>query len=208
MVFSGFSKKQKSEVLSVTLNAAKQYTIQYPCRTTQRGLLKPGRFVISSRFPLGIFNAWAYFQPEEICVVYPNPQGQKQFPLNEQEDEEADFGEKSGTDDFAGFRKYRAGDAINSIAWKAYAREQGLLVKQFSGDGVEVLILSWEAVAHLNDIESRLSQLCYWIILADQSGLQYGLEIPNIKIEPAYGSQHKEFCLEQLARYGNIDKAK
>ena len=146
--------------------------------------------------------AWSYFQPEHECLVYPEPKGSKQFPAFTVNDDESDYGTQSGTDDFAGFRKYKAGDPVHSISWKAYAKEQGLLVKQFSGKGSETLILNWESVSNLNSIESRLSQLCYWVLLADQASIQYGLEIPTANIDPGLGKNHKEQCLEALARYG------
>jgi len=135
-------------------------------------------------------------------MVYPTPNGQKQLPLNTLNEDDLDYGSQSGTDDFAGFRKYRPGDPVNSIAWKAFAREQGLLVKQFSGKGSQTLILNWESVSHISDVESRLSQLCYWILLANKTSIHYGLEIPDVKIEPDHGAHHKELCLEALARYG------
>lgn len=197
-----FSKsKDKTQVL-IGVNSGKQIMINYPCRAEKRGVLKLERLKISTHFPLGIFTAWSYIEPEDYCLVYPAPDGKEQMPLNISDSENADYGKQSGTDDFAGFRKYRAGDPINSIAWKAYAREQGLLVKQFSGKGTQILLFDWESVAQLNDIEARLSQLCYWIILADKMSMHYGLDIPGSRVEPSFGTYHKECCLEKLAYYG------
>ena len=167
-------------------------------------MLKSKRLRISSDFPLGLFMAWAYFQPEQECLVYPEPKGQKKLPaFSINEDDDAEYGSQSGVDDFSGFRKYKAGDPVHSISWKAYAKEQGLLVKQFSGKGSETLLLSWDAVSHINSIESRLSQLCYWILLAEQASIQYALELPSIKFEAGFGNHHKQQCLEALARYGS-----
>jgi uncharacterized protein (DUF58 family) len=195
---------KRSDIIkeSISIEAGKQTTSYYPVESRRRGLLKIERLRISSTFPLGIFIAWAYFNPENDCLVYPAPQGQKQLPLKTLSEEDADYGSEAGTDDFAGFRKYRPGDPVNSIAWKAFAREQGLLVKQFSGKGSQTLILSWDSVSHINSIESRLCQLCYWIIIAEQTSIHYGLEIPNNSIEPGHGAHHKERCLEALACYG------
>lgn len=195
-------KKIRGQKISMAIEASKQSTSFYPIQSRKRGTLSTGRLRISTSFPLGIFSAWSYFEPEYSCLVYPAPVGQKQLPVNTSHDDEVDFGTGPGTDDFAGFRKYRPGDPVSSIAWKAYAREQGLLVKQFSGKGSQTLILSWESVIHLSDIESRLSQLCYWVLLADKTSLHYGLEIPDIEIEPGHGEVHKQCCLEALARYG------
>lgn len=197
-----FRKKTERPIVSMGLEAGKQSTCHYPIPTNNRGVLILERLKISTNFPLGIFSAWAYYKPDFECLVYPAPKGHKQLPLNTLHELNIDYGTQAGTDDFSGFRKYRAGDPVNSIAWKVFAREQGLLVKQFSGKGSQILILNWDSVSHLSDIESRLSQLCFWILLADAASIHYGLEIPDTVIDPGHGSHHKERCLEALARYG------
>ncbi|MGB1800223.1 MAG: DUF58 domain-containing protein [Gammaproteobacteria bacterium] len=195
-------RQEEAEKITVAISNSKQVNCYYPVQTQKRGLIKSKRLRISTDFPLGLFMAWSYFEPEQECLVYPEPVGSKQFPAFTVNDDNADHGTQAGTDDFAGFRKYKAGDPVHSIAWKTYAKEQGLFVKQFSGKGSKVLILNWEAVSHINNIETRLSQLCYWILLAEQASMQYGLEMPNSKIEIGHGEHHKELCLEALARYG------
>ena len=197
-----FRKREPRHIVSVSVKAGKPLTSYYPVMTTERGILKLERLKLSTNFPLGLFSAWAYFEPEFYCLVYPAPKGSKQLPQNVLHKENVDYGMQSGTDDFSGFRKYRPGDPVNSIAWKAFAREQGLLVKQFSGKSSQTLILNWDAVSYINDLESRLSQLCYWVLLAEEFSIQYGLEIPEKIIGPGLGAHHKKYCLETLARYG------
>lgn len=197
-----FRKKTERPIVSMGLEAGKQSICHYPVQTTRRGVLSLERLKISTHFPLGIFCAWAYYNPGFECLVYPAPKGHKQLPLNTLHELNIDYGTQAGTDDFSGFRKYRAGDPVNSIAWKVFAREQGLLVKQFSGKGSQILILNWDSVSQLGDIESRLSQLCFWVLLANTTSIHYGLDIPDTVIEPGHGSHHKERCLEALARYG------
>lgn len=202
-VRSFFKKRKETEQVTIGITAAKQQTNYYPIQSKHRGILTSDGLKVSTNFPLGLFVAWSYFKPEYECLVYPAPQGQEQLPEYSVNDDDADYGSQSGADDFSGFRKYKPGDPVHSIAWKAFAREQGLLVKQFSGKGSRTLILSWDSVSHINDIELRLSQLCYWILLAEKASLSYGLIIPNVNIEPGHGNQHKELCLEALARYGD-----
>jgi uncharacterized protein (DUF58 family) len=203
VILNFLHKRKKSLKKTIGIDSSKQSVCYYPVQSHQRGLLEGKRLKISSNFPLGLFTAWSYFEPDYECLVYPTAQGQKQLPLCTVNKDDSDYGSQSGTDDFSGFRKYRAGDPVNSIAWKAFAKEQGLLIKQFSGKGSQTLILSWESVSHINDIESRLCQLCYWVLLAEQTSIDYGLEIPGNSIDPDHGTYHKELCLEALARYGN-----
>lgn len=201
-----FRKRKETRTIplkiSIGIDTGKQSNCHYPVQSRQRGILASGRLKISTNFPLGLFVVWSYFEPEHDCLIYPAPQGQKQLPPDTLNIDDADYGSQSGTDDFSGFRKYRAGDPVKSIAWKAFAKEQGLLVKQFSGKGSQTLILGWESVSHINDIESRLAQLCYWVLLAEQTSNCYGLELPDKSIEPNHGTYHKECCLEALARFG------
>lgn len=187
---------------SASIEAGKLNTVHYHIEANNRGLLKPDCIVISSQFPLGMFKAWSYFYPVHYCDVYPAAKGKKTFPMTIIENENANDGKQTGLDDFDGFRKYRPGDPVNTIAWKAYAREQGLLVKQFSGKGEKILIFAWDQVAHITALESKLSQLCYWIVLADKAGLYYGLRLPGFSTNPANGIHHKNSCLKVLAHYG------
>jgi len=46
-----------------------------------------------------------------------------------------------------------------------------------------------------------LSQLCRWVIDAENAGLRYGLLIPGNKIAPDRGPKHHATCLEALALF-------
>jgi uncharacterized protein (DUF58 family) len=194
--------QQYYQPLTISLQANQLQQAEIPVPAIKRGLLPLERVIISSCFPLGLFRAWSYINLDEQCVVYPKPEGNDQFPAPVSTPGQGLAGVKSGTDDFAGFRQYRPGDSIRNIAWKALAREQPLQVKRFSGDGIHTLMLSWEDVDHIPDIELRLSQLCRWILLAENQGWNYGLVIPGFQIDPAQGPLHKNSCLEALARFG------
>ena len=185
------------------ISSAQMYRDLMPIQTISRGFLSPGRLRIHSSYPLGLFRAWSYINCKSVCVVYPKPEGNPRLPNYSDDANQDQSGELVGTDDFIGFRHYRPGDSIRSIDWKILAREQGLMVKKFSGCGAIQLILHWEQTIHIGDVEKRLSQLALWIIRAEQSGLRYGLEIPNNKIEPGHGEHQQNQCLGALADYGN-----
>ncbi len=173
-----------------------------PVPAPARGYLRPGRMKIHSVFPLGLFQSWSYLQGSSSCLVYPRPQGDPRLPGLTEDSSHDQSGELSGTDDFTGFRHYRAGDSIRNIDWKIYAREQGLLVKKFSGSGARKLVLHWDRTAQLQDIESRLSQLTLWVLQAEQGGLRYGLVLPGIQLDISHGEAHQHTCLRELALYG------
>lgn len=189
-----------TELIHIRTNQLSRHL--YAVRTQQRGVISPGRITISSRYPLGLFRAWSTIHNHRQCLVYPHPAGKMPLPEAVMANPGGVGGGKTGADDFIGFRHYRPGDSVRNIAWKALAREQPLLVKRFSGEKGTQLFLSWQLLAAVGQTEEKLSQLCLWILQAEAAGYNYGLEIPGTRIEPEQGENHRQACLEALARFG------
>ena len=105
-----------------------------------------------------------------------------------------------GGEDFNAFHEYRPGDPIKHIAWKLYARERGLLTKEFSQNLSREIWLDYFHFA-TQDVEARLSALCYWALEFHQQDEHYGLLMPNTTITPAKGENHRTQVLEVLARF-------
>lgn len=172
------------------------------CRpATRRGVLDAGRITIYTRYPLGLFHAWSYVHLQLRCLVYPRPDESRGLPPQMLQDRGSVGDQGHGSDDFASLRPYHAGDSLRHIHWKALAREQGLMTKQFGGGITEELWLHWEQVGNLT-VEARLSRLTRWVIEADQLGLAYGLALPDREISPSRGESHRRQCLEALALFG------
>jgi uncharacterized protein (DUF58 family) len=167
----------------------------------KRGLLRPGRLTLFTRFPVGLFYAWSYIDLDTHCVVYPRPApaGLPLPPLTPASAEGA--GQALGSDDFAGLRQYHPGDSARHIAWKAAARDQGLLTKQFVGRGSAELWLTLELLPRELDIEQKLSRLARWIIDAQAEGIAFGLDLPGTRIRLGTGEAHRDRCLEALALF-------
>ena len=81
------------------------------------------------------------------------------------------------------------------------ARGQDILVKRFSGSGSQQLRLHWDDTRQLGDIESRLSQICRWVLEAERYGLRYSLTLPGMELPLDGGPEHRHRCLEALALY-------
>lgn len=191
-----------SHITTCNIDQNQLERIEVPVRSLHRGLLKAGRIKVYTIFPLGLFTAWSTIDVKQACLVYPKPEGQKSLPPVDLTESTGIQGKYSGTDDFTGFRNYQAGDSIKNIAWKVYAQQKGLFVKRFIGSGSDKLHLRWNDVSHLPDIESRLSQLCCWLIEAESQSLQYGLNIPEVSLGTGHGEKHLHLCLASLAKYG------
>lgn len=190
--------------LNVPTHQRINFTIEVLAR--HRGYLPLGQLIVYTRFPLGLFRAWAYIHLNLTTLAYPTPRGQDTLPLGQHH---AETGEGSphegGGEDFIGYRAYQSGDSPRHIDWKAVARGQNWLIKQFGGQGTATVWLNWEDVNHLNNTEMALSQLCLWILTADKAGAEYGLVLPDMTFEPAHGEQHRARCLKALALFGQKD---
>ena len=191
--------KQEPLTLDLPQNGGQWLTLPLPSQT--RGMLLPGRITIYTRFPLGLFRAWSIVHLQMPCLIYPRPAAQRGLPRELLDSRGAVGDQGSGSDDFAALRSYHAGDSLRHVHWKAVAREQGLLTKQFGGGVTEKLWLRWEHTGNLT-LEGRLSLLTRWVLEADAQGLAYGLALPDREFAPARGEGHRRRCLKALALYG------
>ena len=164
----------------------------------KRGRLALGRVMLETRFPLGLFRAWSYVEPDARCVVYPRPERSPLPPFSGQAAAGALRTQTAGSDDFAGLRGYQRSDSPRHIAWKAVARSEDLLTKQFAGEAAAELWLDALLPAGLA-LEQRLSRLAGWVLAAERAGAHYGLRLPGVEIAPARGDVHRAACLQALA---------
>lgn len=193
--------ERQGEVAHSDVAASDAHWLQLSVPSKKRGLLRPGRLVLSSLYPLGLFRAWSYLHPAQQLLVYPKPEGPRELPPQQQQA----FGSEGlggrGSEDFDSLRNYHEGDSMRHVHWKALARGQGMVTKQFSGGSSSALWLHWEQTGRPEQ-EQRLSALARWVLEADSQGLGYGLILPDREIPPAHGPAQRKRCLEALALYG------
>ena len=108
-----------------------------------------------------------------------------------------------GTEDFAGLRSHQLADSPRHVAWKAVARGQPLLTKQFAGASTTQVWLDWFEMPPELGIEARLSRLTRWLIDAHAQGLAYRVRLPGKEIPLGMGARHYQDCLEALALHGD-----
>ena len=176
--------------------------IAIPVTTRRRGLVRAGRLEVFTRYPVGLFHAWSYVDFGLTVVVYPKPDPFAGSPPAQSRSLTEEGIPVAGEEEFNMLRAYRPGDAPRQIAWKALAREQGLLTKEFSAMASSELWIDWEE-ARGADIEARLSVLAHWVMQAEGFGQSYGLRIPGAMIPPNRGDRHQARCLEALALFDN-----
>jgi uncharacterized protein (DUF58 family) len=196
----GLTQDRKvSEFVDVPARATA--TVQVGIPAPRRGVLRPGRLTLFTRYPLGLYYAWAYLELDMHCIVYPRPApvGLPLPPSSANAGEGSERGQ--GQEDFAGLRQYHRGDSPRHVAWKVAARDQGLFTKQFAGRADTELWLTWDHVPHRLGVEEKLSQLARWVLDAHGEGLSFGLRLPGKTVEIATGDAQRDQCLEALALF-------
>ena len=199
-------------ILARHLGSGSQLVVDVPARgeaevvlappAHSRGWLALGRVMLETRFPLGLFRAWSYVEPEARCLVYPKPERSPLPPASAEADAGTPSRQSHGNEDFSGLRAYQPSDSPRHVAWKAVARSDDMLTKQFTGEAAAELWLDWQLLPGALDLEERLSRLTGWVLAAERSGANYGLKLPGIEIAPARGEPHCAACLKALALYG------
>jgi uncharacterized protein (DUF58 family) len=167
----------------------------------RRGRLSCGRLEIFTRYPVGLFHAWSYFDFGQTAIVYPRPDPTAGLPPQESLAGNDEGIPIAGDEDFALLRGYNPGDPPRQIAWKALARGGDLLTKEFQATASAELWLDWMD-ARAPDPEARLSVLAHWVIETERLGQSYGLRLPGVAIPPGRGDAHRAACLEALALHG------
>lgn len=183
----------------VNLDDGNEVWVDLRYRTGPRGLCRPGRMKVETRYPLGLLKAWTWIDLDMQALVYPLPDQSSKLPQSAIGDNDTGAKEQVGSDDFYGLRDYRAGDTIKSVAWRNFAKTGQLNTKQFVDQIDQRLWLDWEDTD--GNEEQRLSQLCYWVLEAERGHSDYGLKLPGTSIKPARDSAHLHGVLRELALY-------
>lgn len=197
-----FTPQHLPSITDITADSRTTITIKHIF--DKRGLIPLPRFTLETRFPFGLFRAWAIVEIDQQQLVYPAASSHSQLPIKSSGLSEGKKQLELGTDDFKGLRSYVMGDPLQHIHWKSFARHHTLQTKEFSSTTSDELWLNLTDTT-VTGIELQLSQLCRWILLADKLGLHYGLRLSELVIQPNSGKHHLESCLKQLALYGIND---
>jgi uncharacterized protein (DUF58 family) len=171
--------------------------------------LAPGRGVhglplvrIESRYPFGLFRAWAIWRPDGRQWVYPRPES----PVPPWPQTAAQLGDdkpaaRSGAgSEFDGVRAYRRGDTLRQVVWKKAARTGELISRETAGAVQREMWLQWSQAPGL-ETEARLSRLAAWIVAADAAGHLWGLRMPGTELPPDNGPAHRHAALQALAAW-------
>ena len=193
------SSTERKRIDCIPAGKAARVTLRFPAR--QRGEHRVGALRLTSLYPLGFIRFLKKFASSQTYIVYPKPAGDLPLPLSRapypNSRARADIGEG---DDFAGVRAYVPGESQRHIDWKAVARGQPFMTKQFAAETEGVAHLDFSAVRLLT-VEEKLSQIALWVIEAERAGRPYSLRLPGTEIPPAIGQSHFHQCLRALSLF-------
>jgi uncharacterized protein (DUF58 family) len=168
----------------------------------RRGRLEVDRITLSTRFPFGLFRAWTYVHIHVGLLAWPVPRGRQETPPEAASGGNAPAVHRVGDEEWAGLREFRTGDSPRQVAWGAYARGRGLLVKTYESPAAHHRLFDLAAVPGAQ-LEQRLEQLSAWIVAAHARGERYGLRLGAHMLPPDSGNEHRARCLNGLALYGS-----
>ncbi|HET6433921.1 DUF58 domain-containing protein [Dyella sp.] len=186
---------EQQQAFALAAGAEAELTFALP--TEHRGWQALPRVRVWSTWPLGLFRAWSWLYPEQSVLVWPRPE--PLGPAPQAPDDDPARQRQHRGDDLAALRDYRAGDPQRHIAWKASARHEGLLVKDFEQpQSYQEWRLDWRELPHL-DGESRIARLARWVGEAHAQGRRYSLWLPSQEIAAGSGADQYARCMSALA---------
>lgn len=177
--------------------AGEEPEVQLDIPTRRRGWLALERMRLSTLRPFGLARAWSWLRPDTPLLVYPTPEinapplpaslGDGDSPRSRAHGEQPHH-----------LREYRAGDMPRQIAWKASARADKLLVREYESAVARDVVLDWHSLPDLAR-EARICRLARWVLDAERSGSRYALQLPESRIPAGRGADQRHACLRALA---------
>ncbi len=192
---------QDAAIIDVAVGEETEAHLSYTA--SKRGMLKPARIEIQTRYPTGLAVAWSYLSFDNETLVYPTPASAVAQISQQAADcaDEQGHANTQGVANFAGVREYQSGDSLRRIHWGKYAQTGKLYSKDFEDNQLQEYWLQWSA--HAGDTEQRLSALCAQVLQAHGASERYGLQLPSRNIDPDSGSAHRDACLRALALFSS-----
>ncbi len=193
--------------VSIALPGTEMARVRLAVPATRRGWLRPGRLTVESQYPFGLLRVWTHLNLDQWGLVYPAPVAGPPPLVTQAGRGDGPLLVAEGSEDFVGLQRYKVGESLRHVAWKHYAREQGMMSKHYADPVDDEIWLDWQAFPGL-DQERRLSRLCDWLLTASNTTSPYGLRLPGVEIAPATGRAHRDRLLRELALFGVSENAR
>ena len=184
-------KQQEMQLLDSKDTARCAVELTFPA--TRRGLVRTPVIQIYTHAPFALLSVSALLQPDWQITVYPAPIEHTVFtPISGDEQGES-HAVRQGNDETAYLSPYHAGDSMKRIAWKQYAKNRKLTVRQMETDdtGISDYIISYKDYGEIANRDLIASYLCQRVLTAENQHRRYLLELPFDTIAPQNGQRRK-----------------
>jgi uncharacterized protein (DUF58 family) len=188
-------------------------TITYPLMFARRGLHRPGKVRLSTRYPFGLFHKSATFtETEETILVYPEIQQLHSSDLAETSGHAGEFDspKKGHGLEVHGIREYIPGDSSGRIHWKSTAKLARLMTKEFHDDQRQRVSLILDVSlpgkktmppTFLEDVEQAVSLTASYVAHFVKRDFQIQLITPESQTPFDSGQRHLFSLLRTLALF-------
>lgn len=189
--FFALTLEQKGlEAIADVIEADRINLVTGHIQFSKRGKYKLNRVKVKTVFPYGLFVAWQWHTVQAEYFVYPKPFGS----LTPQSSTLVEG------DDFSGLKRYRDGDSLKHVDWKAVSRGRPMMIKEFNEGVPSTQIFDISSIPIINP-EEKLSQLSQWVSDAFKERNSFGLILGDRRIHASNGREHLHRCLSELAKY-------
>jgi uncharacterized protein (DUF58 family) len=121
--------------ISIEVPARSRKVVRYHVTPTRRGAFELGSHNVRYRSPLGLWIRQVRIAGRLPVRVYPDVQSVRQYELLARQDRESSMfrttKRRGGESEFERLREYRRGDEYRSIDWKATARRQKIISREY-----------------------------------------------------------------------------
>jgi uncharacterized protein (DUF58 family) len=179
--------KQKLFISQCDKAIRKHTTIQ----CNRRGKFQLHQLTLSSSYPFGVVTLSRQLTTDTLEVlVLPQVYNLNRIPLpviaDANSDGDLNVPQQGGQDEFAAVREYTHGDSLRHIHWRASARQQQLVVKEYERSDRPVLLVALDCRPAFNQGEGARSIFEYAISIAasmihfaSREGMQSILVVEN-----------------------------
>ncbi|MEO8810236.1 MAG: DUF58 domain-containing protein [Rhodanobacter sp.] len=182
---------------SFALDGRSPALVKLSLRAEIRGWQPLPRLRLWSSWPLGMFRAWSWLHPAQAMLVWPRPEFSGPSPQAAADD--ARHRRLHRGEELASLRDYQPGDPQRHVAWKASARHDSLLVKDFEQPQSQPQWqLDWRQLRGM-DPEARIARLARWVNEAQSRRRSFSLWLPGHEIDMGSGPLHHARCMDALA---------
>lgn len=199
-IFLQLHPKHQKRICLEGKQTSLEVELSYP--TTARGFLPMPRLLVQTFYPLGLLRCWSWLRMPSKCLVYVAPLENTALMAGKStQGDNLKSQVANGQEDLAGLREYYQGDNPKHIHWRAFAKGQGLLVREFSGLQAPEAMLDDALLPADWSLEKKLAGLCYWALVFDAKGVAFGLKLGTTEIAISQGATHLEKVLTALSLY-------